>query len=113
MDPNTTAPIMQEQTLLHHIWHALGRLEEGQKLNRQSAEERVAALRDHVDTRIEDLKENLHHRIGRLEKRKKDPWWKDIPWHHVITLGASGYLLVQGHMSAGEIKSVLLKLAGG
>ena len=100
--------------LLHQIWHVLGRLEEGQKLNRQSAEERVTTLRVEIRDQICDLKESLSGRIDELEnnQHRNPPWWKDLPWKHMATLAAGAYLAIHGHFTAVEIKAIFLKMIG-
>lgn len=113
-DSGAWMPHGQDSGLIHHVWHALGRLEEGQRLNRESAETRAEALREHMDARIDDLKESLSHRIDKLEDNKdiRQPWWVDLPWKHIATLAVGLYLALQGHLTSVEIKALLMKMIG-
>lgn len=103
--------------LLGQIWHMLGRLEEGQHLNRITASERAAELKDHVDRRIDDLKDSLVDRIERLERAPSPlrvAWdiLATMPWRHMVGLAATGWLVVHGNFSAPEIKALALKILG-
>lgn len=51
------------------VREALGRLEIGQTLNRKAGEVRVSELRQHMDERIGDLRQDVTRRIDRLEDR--------------------------------------------
>lgn len=78
----------------------LGRLESGQTLNREMAEQRAADLRQHMDSRLQHLSETVHGRVDRVEQQvaevkaaqaatsKPDgarPWWRDVTPKEVLT----------------------------
>lgn len=99
--------------LLHHIMHLLGRLEEGQRLNRETAEQRNDQLKEHFDFRLAELKREFGGRIQYLEKTvQRGQWWLSLPWKHMITFAAGAYLIVMGHFSAAELKAIFLRLLG-
>lgn len=54
---------------LQRIEHALIRLEMGQHHNRDAGRQRVEALAHHFDTRITELRQDMGHRIDRVEDR--------------------------------------------
>ena len=99
--------------VLHQIWHLLGRLYEGHKLHRESAELRTSDLKDHVDAKIDGIVERLDQLEATVQKHPNQSWWKDLPWHHMITLALGAYLAVQGHLSAAEWKDMIIHRLGG
>ena len=100
-----------------HVWRTLGRLEEGQKLNRQTADERTAELKKDLTDRIEELKDSLGSRIDRLERTN---FWRkavicilrELPWRHMGILAGLTWLAVHGHLTAPDIKAFLFRVLG-
>lgn len=115
---------------------ALGRLEMGQILNRKAGEARVEGLRQHMDSRIGDLRTDFGGQIARLEGRVTTiertsastpaaasppppstpaehlpPWWQVLGWREPL-LWLAAFLTALDVIKVESLERVLRITAG-
>lgn len=106
------------------LYQMLGRLESGQVLNRQMADQRVTALQLHMDARLSDLSHSVHGRIDRVEREVdtikaiqaaqasvkspgERPWWRDVTPKEALTWIATGATLLAVIMDPSRVDKLM------